>query len=364
MANYLRDRLPVVLIATLLSSAVVRVVNAADDDALVGNFFPYRAFQQLPATRIDVGGGALTVAFGPGELELSRDSILAWVTRCVRAVADYYGRLPDPNARLLIVPTDRAGVRGGTTYGYHGAASRILLGRDTTQKQLSDDWVLVHELVHQGYPSVSDEHHWMEEGLATYVEPIARAQAGELSVQKVWGDLVRGLPQGLPRDGDRGLDHTPTWGRTYWGGALFYLLADVEIRRRTDNRRGLQDALRAIVAAGGNIARYWPVEKVLAAGDKGTGTQVLAQLYDQMKDTPVNVDLTGLWRQLGVSVSGTSVSFDDDAPLASIRSAITAVPRSRPGTESGSPAPCACAARPDRGSAAPASPCRHRPAAA
>ena len=116
----------------------------------------------------------------------------------------------------------------------------------------------------------------MEEGLATYVEPIARAQAGELSVHKVWGDLVRGLPQGLPRDGDRGLDHTPTWGRTYWGGALFYLLADVEIRRRTDNRRGLQDALRAIVAAGGNIARYWPVEKVLAAGDKGTGTQVLA----------------------------------------------------------------------------------------
>ena len=40
--------------------------------------------------------------------------------------------------------------------------------------------MLVHELVHHGMPNLADEHHWMEEGLATYVEPIARAQAGEL----------------------------------------------------------------------------------------------------------------------------------------------------------------------------------------
>ena len=324
MSDCLRDRLSLALIAALLSSAVGRAANAAEDDALVSNFFPYGAFQSLPATRIDVGGGALTVAFGPGELTLPRDAILTWVRGCVRAVADYYGRLPDPDTKLLIVPIGGAGVRGGSTYGYRGVASRILLGRDTTPPQLEQDWVLVHELVHQGFPMLSEEHDWMEEGLATYVEPIARAQAGALSVQKVWGDLVRGLPQGLPREGDRGLDHTPTWGRTYWGGALFYLLADVDIRRQTDNRRGLQNALRAIVASGGNFAHYWPVDKVLAVGDQGTGTQVLARLYEQMKDTPVNVDLAGLWRELGVSMSGTSVTFDDSAPLVSIRRAITA----------------------------------------
>jgi L-lactate permease len=25
--------------------------------------------------------------------------------------------------------------------------------------------------------------------------------------------------------GDQGLDHTPTWARTYWGGALFWMMA-------------------------------------------------------------------------------------------------------------------------------------------
>jgi hypothetical protein len=34
---------------------------------------------------------------------------------------------------------------------------------------------------------------------------------------------------------------------------MFCLVADVEIRRATGNRKGLQDALRAIVAAGATI---------------------------------------------------------------------------------------------------------------
>jgi hypothetical protein len=326
MPSQLRICLGIVLAAAVFGAAITAapVSNAQQDDALVGDFFPYRAFDKLPVTRIAVGGGTLEVAFGPGELELSHETILAWVTRSVRAVAGYFGQLPDPKARLLIIPTTGSGIRGGTTYGYHGAASRIRVGHDTTEIQLARDWVLVHELVHQGMPNLADEHHWMEEGLATYVEPIARAQAGELSVETVWKDLVKGLPQGLPKTGDRGLDRTPTWGRTYWGGALYYLSADIEIRRRTDNRRGLEDALRAIVAAGGNISRDWPVEKVLSTGDAGTGVHVLTELYDNMKDKPVNVDLTELWQRLGVSMQGETVSLDDSAPLASIRRAITA----------------------------------------
>ena len=103
------------------------------------------------------------------------------------------------------------------------------------------------------FPSVSRQHHWIEEGLATYVEPIARAQAGSLRAERVWADMVRDMPQGQPGPGDRGLDHTRNWGRTYWGGAVFCLLADVQFRARTGNRRGLQHALRGILAAGGNI---------------------------------------------------------------------------------------------------------------
>jgi hypothetical protein len=130
-------------------------------------------------------------------------------------------------------------------------------------------------------------------------------------------------PPGQPEAGDRGLENTHTWGRTYWGGALFALRADVEIRLRTSNQRGLEHALRAIVEAGGTIENSWKMERVISVGDAATGVPVLRELYEEMKDQPVTVDLAALWKQLGVVPRGRSVVFDDSAPLAAVRKAIT-----------------------------------------
>jgi predicted metalloprotease with PDZ domain len=107
-------------------------------------------------------------------------------------------------------------------------------------------------------------------------------------------------------------------------------LADVRIREATHNQKGLQDAMRAIVAAGGNITQDWPIERIVETGDKATGTGVLADLYAQMKTTAVPTDLDELWRQLGVQVTRSGVTFDDRAPLAEIRKAITAPLRAEP----------------------------------
>ncbi len=142
----------------------------------------------------------------------------------------------------------------------------------------------------------------------------------------MWGDLIRDLPQGLPGPRDRGLDFTHTWGRTYWGGALFCLLADVEIHQRTHNQKGLEDALRGILAAGSNITENWPLERTLRVGDEATGTRVLENLYKEMKDKRVIVNLASLWGKLGIQRSQNGgISFTDDAPLASVRKSITRV---------------------------------------
>jgi hypothetical protein len=133
---------------------------------------------------------------------------------------------------------------------------------------------------------------------------------------------MRSMPRGLPEPGDRGLDHTHTWGRTYWGGAMFCLLADVDIRRRTELRFGLQHALRAILSESGGLAADWPIERVLRTGDAAVGTRTLEDLYAQMRDKPVTPDLVALWRELGVLPAGNSVKLVDDAPLAPLRHAI------------------------------------------
>ena len=129
--------------------------------------------------------------------------------------------------------------------------------------------MMTHELVHTAFPDVEEEQHWIEEGIATYVEPIARVQTGELTAQKIWADMARDMPQGEPKALDQGLDHTHTWGRTYWGGALFCLAAEVRIRQASGNRKGLRDALRAIQKAGGTIDNTWPAGPRIGVGRSG-----------------------------------------------------------------------------------------------
>jgi len=149
-------------------------------------------------------------------------------------------------------------------------------------------------------------------------------QAGDLTAREIWLAMMRDIPKGLPQSGDQGLDNTPTWGRKYWGGAMFCLLADIEIRKATNNRRGLQDAMRGVLAAGGNHEQDWSIERILATGDKAVGVDALTRLHDEMGPKPVTPDLGALWRDLGLKRIGEDLEFDDTAPLAAIRKAITA----------------------------------------
>lgn len=280
---------------------------------------------------IHVGDATIQVDFGPGSFDLPTETILHWVENSASAVATYYGRFPVKRDRVLIEPAPGRGVLRGTSWGDVGgfpAFHRIVLGEQTTQQDLDDDWEMTHEFVHTAFPTMDDDHPWIEEGLATYIEPVARVQRGLLRPEKIWSDMMRDMPKGDPGSNDRGLDQTHTWGRTYWGGAQFCLLADVMIREQTHNRKGLQDALRAIVEADGTIDQDWPIEKAFETGDRATGTRVLTHLYDSMKDAPKPVDLDGLWRKLGVVRNGDSVRFDDHAPESDIRKAITRVPAS------------------------------------
>ena len=263
--------------------------------------------------RVDVDGGAFRGGPGP---------IMAWVTRSAQIVALYYDRFPTSRLRVRVVPEEGGGVRGGTTWGYDGGVIRVQVGRAVTDDELHNDWVLVHEMTHLALPDIGEDHNWLSEGLAVYIEGVARVQAGNRTESDVWSEEIHSMPRGLPQPGDRGMDHTHSWGRTYWGGAMFCLMADVEIHRRTQNRFGLQDASRAILSSSGGLGTDWPIERVLKTGDAAVGTPVLEDLYAQMKDAPMTPDLMGLWRKLGVEPDGASVRLSDDAPLAQIRQSI------------------------------------------
>lgn len=270
---------------------------------------------------LHISGGVMHIDLVSKPAPLSQDQLLLWIRTAGRAVSTYYGRFPVKEVTLHI----RVNAEGHEIHGrtYDGERIDVGFGPDVMAADLTDDWILTHEMFHLASPDLGDDHIWLSEGLSTYLEPISRAAIGTLTPERIWHDMIEGMPQGQPEPGDKGLDRTHTWGRTYWGGCLFCLLADVRIRARTGERRALQNALRAILDAGGDGSVEWPISRVLETGDRATGTTVLKDLYEEMALKPNTVDLNALWKGLGIRLDGEGVKFNDDAPLASIRKAIT-----------------------------------------
>ncbi|MEQ1685741.1 MAG: hypothetical protein ABL916_19010 [Burkholderiaceae bacterium] len=267
---------------------------------------------------LTLGDSRLELEFAPGFDGRLRAEATAWVRRSAAAVVGYFGRFPVQRVEVLLVPAEGAGVRGGVTYGEPSLLVRVRLGRETTTAQFRDDWIMVHEMIHLAVPRVPRAQSWLQEGLATYVESVARGRAGLVAPATVWREWARAMPQGQPRTGDAGLDHTPTWGRTYWGGAMFCLIADVQMLTRSGRRAGLQQALQGVLAAGGNYGVAWPADRILATADAAIGQTTLTELYQRMKDSPEPAQLDALWRELGV----VGDTLDDTAPLAAVRRAI------------------------------------------
>jgi hypothetical protein len=282
------------------------------------------------AARSDPAATPETLQIGPAAIHIESDPNLPlpqaliedWVRRAAVAVTNYLGSYPVNTLDLRIRFGNGPPIGGGVTYG----ASRIevRLGRGARAEDLREDWVLTHEMFHLAFPTLERRYLWMMEGLSDYLEPVARARAGQWSAGDVWLEFVEGLPQGLPAGDDHGLNNSLSRERIYWGGNLFWLLADVQIRVRTGNRHSVDDAIRAILKAGGNGGARWSIDRVIRVGDKATGTTVLRDLYKELGVERGDIHLDSLWRALGVMYRQGAVRFDDTAPWAAFRASITA----------------------------------------
>ena len=200
------------------------------------------------------------IGFPAGALALSPADVGSWIMEAL----DRRARWISSAAFRCACARHRLAWRGGSctrgeTLGATGPAVVLRTGSAAlVRSTMRDDWVATPRADSRAVlPSLLRVlRAGSRRASATYVEPIARARVGTVTPEKMWGDLVEGIPQGLPEAGDEGLDRTHTWGRTYWGGALFSLVADVELRERTGNQKSLDDVLRAARKAGDDATEW------------------------------------------------------------------------------------------------------------
>ena len=267
------------------------------------------------------GEGVLRLALLEGFTAPQRAELLDWVRRTAEAEANYWQGFTAKQMLLVLVPVpSRRGVGYGRTVPGGGPTVMIEIGADMDARRLFSDWVLVHELIHTGMAFIRGRGTWFMEGAATYVEPIIRARAGWKTEEEVWREWVTDMPQGV-RAFARGLGEAS--GReNYWAGALFMLLADVDIRRATDGAKGLEDCLGGVLWSGLDGSQRATLDAYAAICDRATGTTVLRGLIDRHFVSARPVDLATVWRDLGISMVGSRIVFDDAAPDARWRKMI------------------------------------------
>ena len=87
------------LVARFVLQVVLLGVLACPAQAqseFLGQTFPYKAFDRLEMTAINVGDAALNVGFAPGEFRLPRSALIAWLETSAKAVSVYFiGAHPD-----------------------------------------------------------------------------------------------------------------------------------------------------------------------------------------------------------------------------------------------------------------------------
>ncbi|MCK6448141.1 MAG: hypothetical protein L6Q99_17275 [Planctomycetes bacterium] len=318
------------------SFAGATFVAAADrgELAAVGRGIACALVETAPATlRLDDGRDWTTdpelvlVPLAPLDV-LTFGEVARWSERSVRLVADALARdgvFPFERVPLFLVPRAEPGVGPGHALAGGAPSIWIEVGARTPPAAFDEDWVLVHELVHLVLPSVAPAQRWFDEGSATYLEPQLRARAGLLDERVAWRAVLDEYAQGLPSaERTSGLDGSTEWGRVYYGGALFCLLADVELRERTQGRSSLIAAWRAVATELGPATRTTTVAEIVAVGDRATDTDVLSRAYAASAIALEPRDLEALWARLGVARDGDGVRFDDRAELAAVRRALFA----------------------------------------
>lgn len=217
-------------------------------------FGPRKRFElELP------GDARWEVALLEGDLEAGDEKIRSWITQAAADAISVAGGSPRKRVSIVLAPVSSSNPApfGRVLYSQPRSAA-IYVGQQATAAAFDDDWLATHELMHTLHPRFVGQVRFMSEGIASYYQCLAPIRSKREPAKALWGVLARGVATGQVEALGRSLAevtgaiHThQAYRAVYWGGALLALELDLEIRRATEGKRGLEHVLAQLRARPG-----------------------------------------------------------------------------------------------------------------
>jgi len=299
-------------------------------DATAFEFVGYAVFGTFESERVPAAGVTIdAVMLGPLGAA-TRQAIVPWLNRVATSAARMGGKFPAARAQMLLqtVPGG-GGVRFGMTGRGGGPSIVLMLGSESTERELIESWEPVHETIHLRTPYLQRADRWLTEGIATYYQEVLRARDGVITPERAWQRLASGFGRGRNNGTGRTLRAeaadmftTAAYARVYWFGAALLMLADIELRAATHNATSLDSALLQLEACCSHDAQAWTADQMIARIDEFAGQPVLRAVVDRHLDAPAFPDTEAALVSVGVKFVGETLTFDRSAPQAAVGDAI------------------------------------------
>ncbi|MDJ0939668.1 MAG: hypothetical protein QNJ00_07875 [Woeseiaceae bacterium] len=286
----------------------------------------------------DIDGATLRITLLKPYGRLGRDSIVDWVVQTAGSINLAADRFPNPSPTVVVVPVGRSSwsdspVPFGRVIRDGGETIELFINQDRPIGDFYDDWTATHEFSHLMLPYVRSRHRWVSEGFATYYQNVLLARAGQYTQQRAWQRLYEGFERGRGSRPEMSPNDAASKRRgtmkIYWSGAAIALMADVELRRRSNGEQTLDSVLRELASCCLPSERSWSGPELFETLDRYVDEPLFMPLYRRYANSPGFPDYRATFDELGVRVSNGRVALEDRGTGAALRKSITGVPAGR-----------------------------------
>lgn len=256
---------------------------------------------------------ALVINFTEPLGDAKEKQLTTWINDVTNSVAGVYGRFPNPDARVVVLPARFRGwdsdspVPFGRVTRWDGETIELYVDASRPISEFYADWTATHEFSHLMLPYLNKQGRWISEGFATYYQNILMARSGNYTPEFAWQRLAEGFDRGRESRPDLSPNDAADDGiraarmKIYWSGAAIALMADVELRRRSGGNESLDSVLGELQLCCLPSERTWSGRRLFERLDSFIEEPLFMPLYRRYANTTGYPDPAELLQKLGVN---------------------------------------------------------------
>lgn len=296
------------------------------------------ALTPISLSRQDVGQSKNTLIVDGGKLLLHHESrfsssekllIQRWLTTSAHAATLLTGSFPVQETTVKLFRYDKgtSPVPWANTVRSHPEGVNFYINTKLDIQAFNADWTAVHEFSHLHLPYLGISDRWLAEGFASYYQNVLMARANLQSDETAWKKLNAGFERGA-NDSNQDIDlrrlsremrERRGHMRIYWSGALFFLEADIILRRSGSS---LDQVIKQFAECCRKSNHNWNGKKLMQRFDEIVGQGLFIQMYDRYRKETSFPNHELILASIGVSQVAGTLHVDNAQPHAALRRGI------------------------------------------